>query len=842
MITSKQRLPLLAFIVLSCFILKAECQLAGKLTQNPCVNKATCHECIQTLDCAWCSEPNHGDKPRCFLEYTNNFCDPQYIQNPKTVQEILWMRELSRGGSAAAGGQMSAGGSYYANYSSSGSYSESHSSSSSSSGSYGAAGSASSAGEIVQISPQRVSLKLRINEVHNLQFRYSQAEDYPVDLYYLMDLSKSMEDDKEKLSALGDLLSETMRNITSNFRLGFGSFVDKVLMPYVSTIPKNMIEPCPGCAAPYGYKNAMPLSRDTYRFSTEVKKAAVSGNLDAPEGGFDAIMQAIACRQQIGWREQARRLLVFSTDAGFHYAGDGKLGGVITPNDGECHLNSAGLYTHSVIQDYPSISQINHKVKQNSINIIFAVTQNQHSVYQKLSQHIEGSSSAVLSNDSSNVVDLVREEYSKISSSIEMKDNATSHVKITYHSTCLNGDTELATSKCDGLKVGDIVTFNAKIVVTSCPADPAEWKQTIQIYPVGINESLVVDLEMLCSCDCERPGSAGYELNSPQCNNHGKLMCGICDCDDMHFGHSCECSNNEIHPEKINDYGCRADNTSAVDCSGRGTCLCGVCDCEKRANPEEVISGRFCECDNFSCERHEQQLCSGPDHGTCECGQCVCKPGWSGSGCNCKTSNESCYPPGGGEICSGRGECVCGKCECKSTEEGRFSGDHCEYCPTCTGRCHELKDCTQCQVYRTGPLKDEEDCRTNCTLFTPIEVEKVEIDETKNEYLCIFYDEDDCKFKFKYREEDNKIIVTAQTERECPPKVFMLGIVLGVIAAIVLVGLAILLLWKLLTTIHDRREFARFEKERMNAKWDTGENPIYKQATSTFKNPMYAGK
>uniref|UniRef100_A0A1I8PZ80 Integrin beta n=1 Tax=Stomoxys calcitrans TaxID=35570 RepID=A0A1I8PZ80_STOCA len=847
MISSKLRLQTLALatFLLLCFVLAAESQLAGKLTQNACVNKATCHECIQTLECAWCSDPNHGDKPRCFSEYMNNFCSAQYIQNPKTIQEILVSQELSRASGGAAmmgGGQMSSGGSYYYNSSYSSSMSGSFSSSSSASA-HGSSASASSYGEIVQISPQRVNLKLRMNEVHNLQFRYSQAEDYPVDLYYLMDLSKSMEDDKEKLSALGDLLSETMRNITSNFRLGFGSFVDKVLMPYVSTIPKKLEHPCDQCEAPYGYRNHMPLSTDTPTFTTEVKNAAVSGNLDAPEGGFDAIMQAIACRQQIGWREQARRLLVFSTDAGFHYAGDGKLGGVITPNDGECHLNAAGLYTHSVIQDYPSISQINHKVKQNSINIIFAVTANQHSVYQKLSSHIEGSSSAVLSNDSSNVVDLVREEYSKISSSIEMKDNATSHVKITYHSTCLNsGSNELETAKCDGLKVGDIVTFNAKIMVTSCPADPAEWNQVIQIYPVGINESLIVNLEMLCSCDCERPGSPGYEINSPICNNHGRLMCGICDCDDMHFGHTCECSTNEIHPGKNNDFGCRPDNSSIVDCSGRGTCLCGVCDCEKRANPDEIISGRFCECDNFSCERHEQQLCSGPDHGTCDCGVCACKAGWSGSACNCKTSIESCYPPGGGEICSGHGDCVCGKCECKSTEEGRFSGDHCEYCPTCTGRCHELKDCTQCQVYQTGPLKDPEDCRTNCTLFTPEEVEKVEIDETKGEYLCMFYDEYDCKFKFKYREEDNKIVVVAQTERECPPKVFMLGIVLGVIAAIVLVGLAILLLWKLLTTIHDRREFARFEKERMNAKWDTGENPIYKQATSTFKNPMYAGK
>lgn len=52
-------------------------------------------------------------------------------------------------------------------------------------------------------------------------------------------------------------------------------------------------------------------------------------------------------------------------------------------------------------------------------------------------------------------------------------------------------------------------------------------------------------------------------------------------------------------------------------------------------------------------------------------------------------------------------------------------------------------------------------------------------------------------------------------------QVYVPGIVLGVIAAIVLIGMAILLLWKLLTTIHDRREFARFEKEKMMAKWDT---------------------
>lgn len=71
-----------------------------------------------------------------------------------------------------------------------------------------------------------------------MDVKYSQAEDYPVDLYYLMDLSQSMKDDKETLSQLGVELSREMRKITSNFRLGFGSFVEKELMPFVSTVPK----------------------------------------------------------------------------------------------------------------------------------------------------------------------------------------------------------------------------------------------------------------------------------------------------------------------------------------------------------------------------------------------------------------------------------------------------------------------------------------------------------------------------------------------------------------------------------------------------------------------------
>lgn len=68
-----------------------------------------------------------------------------------------------------------------------------------------------------------------------IHVNYSKAEDYPVDLYYLMDLSFSMEPYRDQLSKLGDKLAEAMQKLTSNFRLGFGSFVDKVALPMTST-------------------------------------------------------------------------------------------------------------------------------------------------------------------------------------------------------------------------------------------------------------------------------------------------------------------------------------------------------------------------------------------------------------------------------------------------------------------------------------------------------------------------------------------------------------------------------------------------------------------------------
>lgn len=57
-------------------------------------------------------------------------------------------------------------------------------------------------------------------EPQTFSLKFKRAEDYPIDLYYLMDLSYSMKDDLENVKSLGTALMFEMEKITSDFRIG----------------------------------------------------------------------------------------------------------------------------------------------------------------------------------------------------------------------------------------------------------------------------------------------------------------------------------------------------------------------------------------------------------------------------------------------------------------------------------------------------------------------------------------------------------------------------------------------------------------------------------------------
>ncbi|XP_041366244.1 integrin beta-PS-like [Gigantopelta aegis] len=691
--------------------------------------------------------------------------------------------------------------------------------------------------DAVQIQPQQVRIKIRPNKPVTIPITFRQAENYPVDLYYLMDLSNSMEDDKDKLAELGNLIAASMSAITKNFRLGFGSFVDKVVMPYVSTVEKKLRVPCytrtgAPCEAPYSFKNQLSLDLDTSLFAKKVLAANVSGNLDAPEGGFDAIMQAVVCDSDIGWRNQSRRMLVFSTDAGFHYAGDGKLGGIVKPNDGHCHMNNRGIYTESSNQDYPSVSQIAAMISQKKVNVIFAVTKDQKVVYEKLSKYIEGSIAGELADDSANIVALIRNNYKKITSKVTLNTQNAENITVKFLSKCLGNDLK-ETNECEGLKIGTNVTFTAEITVTECPRDRVLWNRQLEIYPVGLAEKLVVNLDLICECSCEKKGQ---EIpNSPLCSGgNGTYECGKCTCNHGRYGKFCECDATVVSSEESDAKCIRANST--VPCSGKGQCVCGICECYQRSSDSAFkYSGPFCECDDYSCDYYDHQLCGGPERGICKCGECQCKAPYNGTSCECKQDNSDCISANGKE-CNGFGTCICGSCVCDKNT--LYRGPTCDECPTCPGKCAENKECVQCSAFQTGPLTREQ-CSRDCHNI----VVKDEVKESDGVKMCRFKDDDECLFYFTYEYDDNNVIhIVVQQTKVCPESVNILAIVGGVVGGIVAVGLALLLIWKMLTMIHDRREFAKFEKERQNATWEMGENPIYKQATSTFKNPTYGGR
>ncbi|VDK73831.1 unnamed protein product [Gongylonema pulchrum] len=137
-----------------------------------------------------------------------------------------------------------------------------------------------------------------------------------------------------------------------------------------------------------------------------------------------------------------------------------------------------------------------------------------------------------------------------------------------------------------------------------------------------------------------------------------------------------------------------------------------------------------------------------------------------------------------------------------------------------------------CQQWQTGPY-NETQC-ADCP-FTVIPVKELPVFFTfacsiflflvLNETTeCQFVDpSDDCTFYFLYYEDQrtDNLTVWVKEEKDCPPPVPVLAIVLGVIAGIVILGLILLLVWKLLTVLHDRAEFAKFDNERLMAKWDT---------------------
>merc|ERR1719494_639704 len=118
-----------------------------------------------------------------------------------------------------------------------------------------------------------------------------------------------MKDDLKNLTKLALDIADVIGDITKNYRLGFGSFVDKPVAPFIQIDTKE--RPCATCVPTFGFKHNFRFSKDAESFKRAIEDQKTSINLDSPEGGFDALMQATVCKDAIGWQDvdSARRLI-----------------------------------------------------------------------------------------------------------------------------------------------------------------------------------------------------------------------------------------------------------------------------------------------------------------------------------------------------------------------------------------------------------------------------------------------------------------------------------------------------------------------------------------------------
>lgn len=157
--------------------------------------------------------------------------------------------------------------------------------------------------DVVQIQPQKATLKLRKGQTTTINMKYRPARNYPLDVYYLMDLTWSMRDDKNTLVNIANDLANTLNNLSINYKLGYGSFADKPAMPFIMTGQKDLNNPCAleqgTCEPTYSYRHRLDLTKNVTEFIRKVNGSDVTANLDNLEGGLDALMQVLVCRDQV---------------------------------------------------------------------------------------------------------------------------------------------------------------------------------------------------------------------------------------------------------------------------------------------------------------------------------------------------------------------------------------------------------------------------------------------------------------------------------------------------------------------------------------------------------------
>jgi hypothetical protein len=576
------------------------------------------------------------------------------------------------------------------------------------------------------IVPEGYDITLRPGVPLPLSIDITTVRNVPLDLYILFDLSQSLSQEFGATRDVSSQILDNLRNITNDVQVGLGGFIDKTVRPFsrrtVESECPDMLDRSPGIC--YNFRHFGPLTTNPDELNERVvlAESLIAANIDAPEAGLDALGQIALCDDEVGWRENSLKIVLYFTDDAFHFAGEGRFAGIMRPFEDVCKLK--GDFTRDdfleydgLENDFISLGHMLSLLEGADINPVFVAVTSQTQLdgfYDVLKTHqalaellniqLSGRASAAQldSNTTTDIVAqrvlaIIDERALEIIRQTRLAPSLLDGLSFTVEADCPEGaalaGNGTAMQSCTMVGVGNTTEFTLTLMLDDCD-DFGTEPQTmdVAVRPVG---SVSIRITPICECNCD-----DNEVNSDRCSGNGNYSCGECICNEGYCGLQCqfllanqnECPRGEAFGDEL--------------CSGpeRGTCLTCECICSANITNEVdddrlarpgVDPGTFggaCECDYFSClslanESHTE-VCTG--RGTCCNEMCMCDPNFDGylyrvdpqltlpqseryPNCDCEPAEVVCRPPDtDGEICGGRGTCECSTCTCDFPYTGRY--------------------------------------------------------------------------------------------------------------------------------------------------------------------------
>ena len=711
--------------------------------------------------------------------------------------------------------------------------------------------------DVYQVSLDSINLRLRVGEPLTFNFTVKPAENFPLDLYILMDLSNSYKEDLVIVKQLAPTLANSLNNLTDDALIGFGTFIDKLTEPYFSEKhinlgfkDKNDNPSCirdEECSFPVAFEHVSNLTNSSDDFNNALQMVSISTNADIPEGALDGMMQATVCTDLIGWRDNSRKVLIVMTDAIVHTAGDGRLGGIVKINDETCHTQYSKehdrfLYTASTEYDYPSLEQLRLVLRRYGIVPVFAVPSAEFDYFNMTAGLLNGLV-AETADDSSDLLIVVAEAYNDIVSQVTVDYDSPNFLTTEVSLACpIEDDIVYSSEMCNDIE-SNSVQVNITLTLSECSKEVTNGK----MYPLEVAipgfDRFTIFIEGECNCDCE----TANEIDESRCLN-GELNCGKCDCENGYMGDRCDCST-DLCP-----------SFNGIECGGRGSCDgCGSCICNTIDSPQYSVSNPqifedSCQCSNYECETDLNGLaCSGRGNCVCDNGVFSCECGVSSNtgeahyGDICQCSSDHCVDPDNpmNITCSGHG--TCRPCEAQGSACSCTQNYRGEYCGTFidlnTDNCGSADEsCIECYGTAADNKQDVDVACSNCAgyiLLDDTQSSSYEIPGTVNGSTDVCtHSTTECSYNYYVGISLSSDMLYAVEPRSC------LLIPIWAIAVIILVGLLIIgiiviVIIKLCLMWLDYREYKRFMYDVNSANKSTQSNPVYQNPITHVDNPIH---